>query len=862
MFQEQQPKLLLEAITQLWKVSAKASPISSLDKDPYKYRASRCGIVGSLDQLDVHLNVISDYYFCSPEDTCGLHFSKTPSVLNVLLHFSKDKLIVDDNVLYCRYRSVDEWHEATIRLGEDIFTTAHLAAYDLGRGSRVRNYFLWSPYVDVETNDVNHLFALPISELHAHLKGSSLNFELSWLSLMNYPCHREKDFLMLFNKKSFEGSDKKSRDLRELYECVALAVALRFFLFLTKTERDTSLPEEWIKSLSCGKSIEEIQPILAEMSACAWNYRTTYGHFYHNIGIFGKCPDYAVSDNSEDVFSILSGERSILYNAFRQAYDGNDRIALCLYAYIVFKQRLRENIIQLNDVVGFANFDTYEQRKCCFIPDGSVYEWLLAPMAFLNFLKPDMPKRYMEGRVTPKDSVTKNSTFVIKMDNHVKKWLKKRDKTELCDEDKSVIENKVEDHLFNGYYIFHFIKTPDVKPSDLLPRHYQLRKKVKKQATALYDYRKKGYKSASRVVGIDAANSEIKCRPEVFAQAFRFLRRHAIMEEVENHPAALGMTYHVGEDFYDIVDGLRAVDEVLTFMNFRSNDRLGHAMVLGTDVAKYYKSRDKAIRATKQVLLDNFVWLYVRVANMVGRISLCEYLEHEAKHLYQLIYEGTDCDIQFDIHDYYDSWLLRGDAPETALKKTKKKIDIEKEMENSISDWGKAALNVGEADVNRARMNNNAKLLYFEYHFNKKAQEQGSKSIILPIAHNYYEEFVKMVDEVRELLLCKVERLHIAIECNPSSNLRIGEMTSYIEHPIFKFNNFGLNTPYKPHEISVSINTDDSGVFSTSLEREYALMGIALEKTDDERFRNSPRAVREWLNRVRKMSVEQRFKKS
>ena len=118
-----------------------------------------------------------------------------------------------------------------------------------------------------------------------------------------------------------------------------------------------------------------------------------------------------------------------------------------------------------------------------------------------------------------------------------------------------------------------------------------------------------------------------------------------------------------------------------------------------------------------------------------------------------------------------------------------------------------------------------------------------------------------MVDRIREVLLCKVERLHIAIECNPSSNLRIGEMTNYIEHPIFRFNNFGLNTPYPPHEISVSINTDDSGVFATSLEREYALMGIALEKTDNPQFKNTPRAVKEWLNRVRKMSVEQRFVK-
>jgi len=848
-----------EALKNSDKASRFESPLQTVDKGIYSYRASRRGINGSLDQYGVMLDTIQDVYFNAPEDVNGLYFCKNPSALNVLLHFTKDKLVVDNGTLLCRYRCVDEWHKTTSCLGEDLFTAAHLAAYDLYRGVKPRSVFLWSPYLGVETNDVNILFSRDISELHAHLKGSSMNFELSWLSLMNFPCHREKDYLTLFKENRFRKDSKKGRDLIELYQNVSLAVAIRYYLFELMLGLDTEKVVKVINKMLTCDNILELQPCLKALSAYIWNCRNEFGRTYERIVEKGISPDYAINDNTYNVCSVLSGERRILYHSFRATYDGNEKIALYLYAYLVFKQQLREKVIQMNDVVGFANFETYEQRKSCFIPKSSIYELFLIPMAFLNFLRPNKPKCYMEARVTPKETVAENSFSVTTMDDCVKAWLKEGDKRESVKEEK---DKDIEDYFFNGYYIFHFIKTSDGKPSDLLPRHYQLRKKVKKQAIALYDYRKKGYKSASRVVGIDAANSEIKCRPEVFAQAFRFLRRHTILEEVENHPAALGMTYHVGEDFYDIVDGLRAVDEVLTFMNFRSNDRLGHAMVLGTDVAKYYKNRDKAIRATRQVLLDNFVWLYVRVANMVGHISLCEYLEYEAKHLYKLIYDGTDCDIQFDIHDYYDSWLLRGDAPETALNKTKKKIEIEKELENSISDWGKAALNVGEADVNRARKNDKATSLYFEYHYNKKAQEQGNKSIILPIAHNYYEEFVKMVDEVRELLLSKVERLHIAIECNPSSNLRIGEMSSYIEHPIFKFNNYGLNTPYKPHEISVSINTDDSGVFSTSLEREYALMGIALEKTDDERFRNSPRAVREWLNRVRKMSVEQKFKKT
>lgn len=90
------------------------------------------------------------------------------------------------------------------------------------------------------------------------------------------------------------------------------------------------------------------------------------------------------------------------------------------------------------------------------------------------------------------------------------------------------------------------------------------------------------FSQRGRIRGIDAANSEILARPEVFAQAFRFLRNE--LRTDTQYPNNLGMTYHVGEDFLDAVDGLRAVDEVLTFMGFHNGDRLGHAIVLGIDV--------------------------------------------------------------------------------------------------------------------------------------------------------------------------------------------------------------------------------------------------------------------------------------
>ena len=73
--------------------------------------------------------------------------------------------------------------------------------------------------------------------------------------------------------------------------------------------------------------------------------------------------------------------------------------------------------------VGFDDFDNYERRKSCFIPDGSIYERLLIPMAFLFFLGQKESNRYMEGRVAPKASVEDNSEAVRKMDRYVEAWL-------------------------------------------------------------------------------------------------------------------------------------------------------------------------------------------------------------------------------------------------------------------------------------------------------------------------------------------------------------------------------------------------------------------------------------------------------
>ena len=108
---------------------------------------------------------------------------------------------------------------------------------------------------------------------------------------------------------------------------------------------------------------------------------------------------------------------------------------------------------------------------------------------------------------------------------------------------------------------------------------------------------------------------------------------------------------------------------------------------------------------------------------------------------------------------------------------------------------------------------------------------------------------------------------YIAIETNPTFNKLIGPIDKYIEHPIINMYNLHLEHDYEKcytcSQLSVSINTDDSGVFSTSLDNEYALLAIALEKEKDENSnpKYQIRHIYNWLESIRQMGEEQRFVK-
>lgn len=394
----------------------------------------------------------------------------------------------------------------------------------------------------------------------------------------------------------------------------------------------------------------------------------------------------------------------------------------------------------------------------------------------------------------------------------------------------------------------------------LKPRFHRLRNEVRRQAQAINIIRKEYCTISNRIIGIDAASSEIGVRPEIFAHAFRYLKRYSyedtdhMIRDTKRNP--LGYTYHVGEDFLDIADGLRAVDEAIKFLKLGRGDRIGHGLVLGTDPKKYYEKKGCCIVLTKLDYLDNVAWLVtqIRYYNIQVSSNLIQELENDYWRLLNDIYGNAIYGSgNISPYIYYQSWLLRGDDPYN-------EYDVDNIHQNPLTFWERCSLNEG-AIFDAARKIKEARTLYFHYHYNPDVKRRGAISEEFKVSSSY----IKLMEQLQAAMRTEIAEMHIAIETNPTSNIKIGNFDKYIEHPITKFYNAELEIDHSKlqecSQISVSINTDDLGVFDTNLENEYALMAIALEKEKDEdgNPKYCSRQIYNWLESIRQMGEEQQF---
>ena len=853
------------------------------------------------------------------------------NVFDALILFTDNVLVEENGMPLCCYENLLRWRALTIDLEEDILVTSFFAYKDI-LFEKVRKNFFWSPVIGHNNKSLNRLMSQGVAENHFHLKGSAPLFHLSWISLMNDVRNSEfKKILDEYDRNRLHMEVMYQVDYNEntLYESYLQAALIRLYLFacivdepfiirggwveykrikpylsevyIDKNIKDSHIVNlgEWQKKFRSFEVyrnflyiiMQEDVSVLLSNAIELQGYLMEIGNLIEYMKInyapgmldYTLCRSYLRKNENRGINEVICGERWLLYKMFKMIYGrkNNNNINInWFYAYLLIKENIRSEMVQANGNVGFDNFLLYQNRKENFI-DGTPYQDTYIQMAVRDTIFNQHIKK-LEARITPKntpralkEAIERNDTAILKK--------------ELSEETKKKLKSKY-------FYVCHFIKqADDALKTDgnnaLLKeyRHYNKRKEVEQQAKALLEFRKTAGCLAERIRGIDASSEEIVCRPEVFAQAFRFLKNESVeqMDDEMRQPKLLPdicITYHVGEDFLDIIDGLRAIDEAICFLNMRCGDRLGHALALGIDPKEWYDSKSGYILISQMDYLDNLVWLYskIRKYRIEGLEDTIRYIEKRYDEYFRIVYLNhiRDSELQnvieaareyfddrsishgygtnkcyFSINTYYDSWKLRGDNPENF------RDGYFKVKSMTYSKWELYDINKIFPENYRIRYNPEAAYLYYSYHYNSDIKKEGEKRCEIKVNPC----IIKAVYAIQLKMQWIVAQKGIGIETNPSSNALIGTFKRYDKHPILNWYNNGL-TP-KPQDvfnvpqIQVSINTDDQGVFATYIENEYAYLALALEKLRDENGnpRYSRTLIYNWLDNIRKMGLAQSF---
>ena len=763
-------------------------------------------------------------------------------VTEILLTLEKDKPVI-------RYNQLFRWRDLIAYIGEDLLTSTFLALCDIDK-TTPRSLFLWDDILPHNNHQLNEVLQKGLMELHAHYYATTDIFELNWLCLMNKVRLGKRMLQRIQTSQELELMSSQAESPISLFQQSVAAAYLRFVLFQVVFSRRESKGDQSDETSIESDFQERVMKILKDkwyadsfcsplQASISWalnsSFPTTEGkHLDYCLRYKPKFGELLLKNNRNNACLIYQGERELLYSFFLGYFRGESRyiqLAPYMYLYLLLKNKICREFVQVNPIKGFENFEKYQDRKDCLIPETSP---LITHYSYFvrNTSVSSLEHDKMEVRVSPKD---------VQKESFANETPLFADPTMLDPMGLIAPKSHLESNPLD--IVVHFIKKGNYSykmPStmDTIGRikdgtrdeffRLELREQINKILLV---------SRTKRIVGIDAASSELFCRPETFGHVYRYARKKGIQ----------GRTFHVGEDFLDLPDGLRAIDEAILFLDYDENCRLGHALALGLDVAQYYKRRHYTTTITKQYLLDDCVWLLMRGSELNISISPSFRLELEEQAM--RFFNEIGYRKSWDIQSYWHSMLLRGNDPYY--------LDASKDIILK-DDWSKTAIS-NNSRIRVAHMDETARALFYDYFYNKELINNGMKTI----QHKWNKEIVRVVIQIQDKMQREISDRGISIECCPTSNLKISFIDQYCQHPL-------LTKFYPPCKeasyplIKSSVNTDDRGVFYTSLQREYSLIALALTKLRDEttgeRIYND-RAILKYMEELRQNAHQMAFRR-
>jgi len=837
-----------------------------------------------------------DTYDLSMEDS--FDFLKNELDLDILQIFSylgDEHFIVDNGKIKLCGKTLEEYH----LLSSSIDTTTLLAKFILNYSqyldgtNRLRyidNNFNTNPpfYGELEKKIKN------LSDNHIHL-GGALGFD--------YRLHK-----ILQNPHDVNISSLPDELFVQLTRCrieinnIILSISVLETLIIQlcvieKNSKESKKIFEDLKLLFRGLKGEEHSEIQYIYEKYQYSVRDRNNQDFFNITqtslvneFLKKSMDYFALENipKADKFLVLFFVKTLMINR---------ELKKPIEIYLILRNILKVYIVQQHRREGFGYFATYTNSSIRRSKTKKEKEHIIK-----SIYNTKIPMN-IEGRITFKDDV---NTLVDSMLEYIIPF---------------EVLNKKANGTNRLKFMFHFIKEDDevdhgvdsLSFINTKNRWQKLRKNFKKQAMVLNTiltnptYRKyvdhyekradmeakilescikpKAIEShcleeesktidfiGNYISGIDAANKEYKTPPEVFAPIYRFyknsietsglvLKREYPFVDMENDDITglnFQYSFHAGEDFRDILSGLRAIFETVLFLDLKENDRIGHALALGVDAKEFSQIREKR-RLSKLEVLDNSVFAYYLINQFDHKFTTVkENLKDKILGISKEIYNQCDSHEHYHIDDLIGAWFLRRNCPneiiycmnlfrndldnddiyslKELLKKTKyhPMIPNLSYIRSAIPDffpYRKRANSDYEEKYRTIQKNRVAYQLYWKYNTDPTVKNECSK--IYEYGNHYETKFYEYLQDI--MMENIIAKNNIIIETLPSSNILIGQFKHYHQHPITRFkpvkgkikpNRFGI----RKKRLRVIIGTDNPGLQNTTLLGEIYQLKNALEK--------------------------------
>ena len=690
------------------------------------------------------------------------------------LMFAREVLTKDKDDYPCvDFSCLFRWREVVKCMGEDLFTTAYLAKND----ALPRTDFFWPNVISHNHEELNKVLDNGLSDIHSHFGGAIDSFQFNWICLMNDVGALHDKFKLL--KESFNEVVvfDKEYAFQNLSSWCRVAAAIRVILYkaFVKGQRLNQQGEKIALKEIINSGSEELTKLAETIDTLRADAKKTRE---------GLIVDYAISEElvtdefAVSPYCIYAGERQIEYAFFREFHKETSSVVKgewieLFYLYELIKMHLRKEFVFANEMSGLDNYIGFAARSPIF------YKYL-QPVCNMFSMQTSIRQGkddHIESRVTTNAlGLTAGDYWkgLFTDDPFLEEEEMKARLTFLAQLSKGVRGKKEHD---GGRCLR---KRNDVHSEYIKVTHFIGNKQ-----------------NAYDIVGLDVGGLEFYYRPEVFGHVLRAGKKDG-----------LKITYHVGEEFYDLADGLRAIWEILEYAQIGGNDRLGHCLALGVMPREYYKRKHCTLTMPRQVLLDNAVWMccFAKEHRILMKPELKTRLEETAQKLYsELGYDRYEKIL--NMADYYESMSLRSD---------------EANEEDGLDTWSVTA-ELNSKRASKARANAQAQMLHQAYMLDETLIEEGEK----PTTVRFDNDYVKLVIKIQRSMIKLVNKTEVCIESCPSSNLQIGNLGRYDYHPSVMYY---LNPRSKNKKLNVAVCTDDKGTFSTSLANEFSLLALAATK--------------------------------